>query len=158
MVSYEEAVKYTTAKHTGQKRKNGDPYITHPLRIAERLKKEGYSDETVYAGLFHDLLEDTDATEEEIKALSNEQVLEAVKLLTKRKDLKEKDYIENILKNPIAKAVKNADRIDNLKDAMGGNRDFARRYAADTYKYYYGKFSEELDRKYTALLEKIEEK
>ena len=158
MVLYEDAVKYTTAKHVGQKRKNGEPYITHPLRIAERLRNEGYSDETVYAGLFHDLLEDTDATEEEIRERSNEQVLEVVKLLTKRKDLKEKEYIENILQNPIAKAVKNADRIDNLRDAMDGNMDFARRYAADTYKYYYGKFSGELDRQYMALLEKIEEK
>ena len=49
------------------------------------LKKEGYDIEYQIVALFHDLLEDTDATEDEIRSIAGEEVLQAVKLLTKEK-------------------------------------------------------------------------
>ena len=107
--------------------------------------------------MFHDLLEDTDATEVEILALSNEKVLEAVRLVTKDGRLKEQ-YINDILANPIAKAVKNADCIDNLTDALTGELSFISSYLDETRKYYLGRFSPELDEAYDKLEEVYKKK
>ena len=83
-------------KHGNQKRKQGTPYYLHPLAVAKMLKEKGFSEDYQIAGLFHDLIEDTDATCEEIKNISNENVAEAVKLLTKNKGYVMAEYIGNI--------------------------------------------------------------
>lgn len=144
----ENAITFMKAKHKGQKRKNGSEYFHHPLRVAEAVKELG--EEYELTALFHDLIEDTDTTEEEIMELSNETVLGAVKLLTKD-DRSKEQYINDILSNPIAKAVKNADRIDNLTEALTGELSFVNRYLDDTQKYYLGRFSKELDDAYAKL-------
>lgn len=154
----EDALMYATKKHTGQKRKNGSEYIFHPIAVCKKLKEKGYPIEYQIAGLFHDLLEDTDATEEEILLYSNEEVLEAVKLLTKTPNTKSKEYIKKILENPIAKAVKNEDRIHNLQEATNGDENFINRYLKNTEEYYYGKFSDELDETYSKLKKLYHEK
>ena len=59
---------FAKEKHGTQKRIGGDPYITHPVAVADILKKEGYDIEYQIVALFHDLLEDTDATEDEIRS------------------------------------------------------------------------------------------
>ncbi len=146
-----KAIEYATIKHKNQLRKNGSPYINHPIAVMDALKQKGYDTDYQLAGLFHDLLEDTDATEADILALSNEKVLEAVKLVTKSEDVPEEAYIEKILKNPIAKAVKNEDRIHNLKEAMNGDSEFVKRYLEDTKQHYVGVFSDELDTIYSQL-------
>ncbi len=151
----EKAIEYTTEKHEGQLRKNGSPYINHPIAVMEALREKGYDSDYQLAGLFHDLLEDTEATEEEVLALTNEKVLEAVKLVTKSEDVPEEEYIEKILKNPIAKAVKNEDRIHNLKEAMNGDSGFVKRYLEDTRLHYVGRFSDELDKIYYQLKEQF---
>ncbi len=144
-MNIEKCIEYATNKHSGQTRKDGTEYIYHPLTVMQILRACGFSIEYQVAGLFHDLLEDTDATEEEIRELSNDTVLEAVKLVTKSKDKSSKDYISDILKNPTAKEVKKADRIHNLTEAKMGDIDFAKRYLENTMQYYYGKFGKELD-------------
>ena len=65
-MDFEKAIEFIKQKHNGQKRKQGTPYYTHPVAVAELLKEKGFSLEYQIAGLFHDLLEDTDATIEEI--------------------------------------------------------------------------------------------
>ena len=85
---YFQALAYATKKHEGQLRIGGLPYITHPLAVAEWLIARGYGEEYIITGFFHDLLEDTDATEQEIAKIGGQKVLEAVKLLTKYKDYK----------------------------------------------------------------------
>lgn len=151
-----ECFEYARIKHEGQKRRNGEPYIEHPKRVADYLKNKGFGIEYQIVGLFHDLLEDTDAKEEDILALSNAEILTAVRLLTKRKGLSSKEYIRNILNNPLAKEVKNADRIDNLKDALEQNPEFVRGYLENTRSHYYKKFSDELDKAYETLKVKLE--
>ena len=79
---YEKAYEFAKKKHGTQKRIGGDPYITHPVAVAKILKKEGYDIEYLIVALFHDLLEDTHATEDEIRSIAGEEVLQAVKLLT----------------------------------------------------------------------------
>ena len=148
----DKAKDFVKEKHKGQKRKNGEPYYLHPFGVQQRLEQKGFDEDYQLAGLFHDLLEDTDATEEEIRDLSNENVLTAVKLLTKHPGYSEKDYISNILENPIAKVVKAEDRINNLLDCLDLGEDFCKRYLANTKEFYVGHFSEELDMVYEITL------
>ncbi|MDC6267327.1 hypothetical protein [Lysinibacillus fusiformis] len=82
------------------------------------------------------MLEDTDATEEEIQQYGGEQVLQAVKLLTKSKGYVMDEYIENIKNNEIAKVVKLADRLHNLQCAKVASDKFKNRYIKETEEYY----------------------
>lgn len=136
ILNYEKALEFATKKHLGQFRVGGNPYITHPIAVAKILKDRGFSIEYQITGLFHDLLEDTDATEEEILNLGGEEVLEAVKLLTKTKGFIMDEYISKIKKNKIAKEVKVADRIHNLLCANVCSEDFKRRYILESIDYY----------------------
>ena len=60
------AIEFATQKHKGQKRIGGNDYIYHPIAVYEMVKKQGYDEDFQITALFHDLLEDTNATEEEI--------------------------------------------------------------------------------------------
>ena len=82
---YDNALRFAAEKHKGQFRIGGDEYITHPMAVAEIVRQNGYGIDVQIAALFHDLLEDTDATESEILKFGNEEILKAVKLLTKQK-------------------------------------------------------------------------
>ena len=138
---YENALLLAIKKHAGQSRKDKTPYINHPIRVALRLKEKGYDLTYQIAGLFHDLLEDTDASEDEIRVYG-EDILTAVKLLTKKPNQDMPLYVENILHNPIAKAVKEADRNDNLIEAAScEDLGFMERYLDETNKYYINNFS-----------------
>ena len=143
---FDKAVEYATKKHEGQTRKDGvTPYIGHPLKVAAILKEAGYGINYQIAGVLHDTLEDTDATEEEIRAFG-EDVYEAVSLVTRLEGMDELDYVAKILENPMAKAVKNADKIHNMMDLQNcGNPEWAKYYANKVKHYYGGKFSKELD-------------
>lgn len=154
MNKVETALEYARSKHMGQKRKDGSPYIEHPIAVAEYLMDNGITaEEYIITALFHDLLEDTSATEDDILRIGGEDVLEAVKLLTKREGVSGDAYIKGILGNDIAKAVKNADRIHNLREALTAAPDFVERYLKNTKEHYLGLFSEELDEAYEQLRE-----
>ncbi len=133
---YDAALAFAEKKHAGQLRKGGDPYITHPIAVAEILRKKGYGIDYQIAGLFHDLLEDTDATQEEILALGNAEILEAVKRLTKQKGYVMAEYIAAIHENDMAYAVKAADRLHNLRCAGEASESFRRRYIAESREWY----------------------
>lgn len=140
---YEKALEYATLKHSGQFRKGGEPYVTHPITVAQYVKEKGLGIDYQITALFHDLLEDTDATEDEILALSNEKVLEAVKLLTKQKGYDMAEYVSNIKANPIAFEVKESDRLHNLRSAFCTSTEFKRKYILETVDWYLG-FSKEI--------------
>lgn len=133
---FDTALEFATKKHEGQYRIGGLPYISHPIEVASILRNQGYSEDYQIAGLFHDLLEDTDATEAEIEALGGAEVLTAVKLLTKEKGYVMADYIAGIKKNPMALAVKTADRLHNLRCAVVADTDFKRRYILESIDWY----------------------
>ncbi len=127
---------YVKDKHGVQKRKQGTPYYLHPFEVQQILQKKGYSEEYQAAGLCHDLLEDKEATEQKILDLTNEAVLEAVKLVTKEEGYQMKEYIDRISKNPIAKAVKLADRLHNLQEATMASKEFQNKYQKETEEWY----------------------
>ena len=138
-----KAIEFATKKHKGQKRIGGNDYITHPIAVYELVKKQGYNEDYQITALFHDLLEDTNATEEEILFYGNQNVLTAVKLLTKEKGYNMKTYIDGIKSNPIAFVVKNADRLHNLQCALVTSEEFKRKYLLETVNWYLD-FSKEI--------------
>lgn len=133
---YQRAYEYAAKKHAGQYRIGGKPYMTHPEAVAAALRAQGYDVDYQITGLFHDLLEDTDASETEIKALGGREVLEAVRLLTKRPGYVMADYIAGIKKNPMARAVKAADRLHNLRSASACSEKFKRNYIKESTEWY----------------------
>ena len=137
------ALEYASQKHKGQKRIGGNDYISHPIAIYEMVKKQGYDEDFQITALFHDLLEDTNATEEEILFYGSQNVLTAVKVLTKEKGYDMKTYIDGIKANPIAFAVKSADRLHNLQCALVTSTEFKRKYILETVDWYLD-FSKEI--------------
>ena len=130
------ALAFAKEKHKGQMRIGGDEYITHPIAVCEIVKNRGYGESYQITALFHDLLEDTDATEEEILRYGNREILEAVKLLTKKKGYDMSEYISAIKQNPIAFEVKAADRLHNLHCAIITDEEFKRKYILETVDWY----------------------
>lgn len=133
---YAKALAFATEKHKGQFRIGGLPYITHPVAVAQLLREQGYDETYQIAGLFHDLLEDTDATLSEIEALGGRQVADAVQRLTKTEGYVMSEYIAGIKESPMAMAVKAADRLHNLRCAVETDLDFRRRYILESIDWY----------------------
>lgn len=96
--------------HHGQFDKNGVPYVFHPFHLAEQMDME----ETVTAALLHDVVEDTDYTLEDLRAMGfPDPVLEALSLLTHDPSVPYMEYVKRLKNNPIARAVKLADLTHN---------------------------------------------
>jgi (p)ppGpp synthase/HD superfamily hydrolase len=112
--------------HTNQIRKgDGTPYFIHLVMVAQILTRHAFDDETVAAGFCHDLLEDTPCTEDEIRTVCGERVLEYVKIVSHDPVLNTDEkahwekirelYIESVRSGPDeAKGVCIADKIHNL--------------------------------------------
>ena len=115
------------AHHAGQLRKDGSPYITHPLAVAQIVAEELHLDsESIMAALLHDCIEDTDATHEEIAKLFSPTVADLVEGVTKltrvQYTTKEEEQMENLRKMLMAMSkdirvilIKIADRLHNMR-------------------------------------------
>ena len=101
------------------------------------------------------MLEDTDATEEEIIKYGSTEILEAVKLLTKEKGYDMAEYVSRMKQNPIALAVKTADRLHNLQCAIVADEEFKRKYILETVDWYLD-FSPEIRKAVKRLAESLE--
>lgn len=135
-MNIDEAIDFIKTKHNGQKRKQGTPYYTHPLAVYNILKSKNFAGDYLFVALFHDLLEDTNTTYDEILNLSNKTIADNVLLLTKQNGYIMKEYISNIAKSEIARIVKIADRIHNLQEAIYADYSFQERYIKETEKYF----------------------
>lgn len=118
--AYARAVK----QHTGQRRKSGEPYIIHPLAVAQILADLGMGPIVVVAGLLHDTVEDTDYTLEECRADFGDTVAGLVDGVTKISNMEygESAQAETIRKMVVAMSrdvrvlvVKLADRLHNAR-------------------------------------------
>lgn len=131
---YQAALAFAAKKHEGQFRRGGLPYITHPIAVAEKVKR--YGTDYQIAALFHDLLEDTDAAKEDILRLGNARILRTVVLVTKEDGYDMADYISRIKADEMAFVIKGADRLHNLESAAAADEDFIRSYIEETEKWY----------------------
>ncbi len=122
-----QAYEYAAAHHGQQKRKDGSPYVTHPLSVAQILAEELHLDsESIMAALLHDTIEDTDATHEDIAKLFSPTVADLVegvsKLTRVQYTSKEEEQMENLRKMLMAMSkdirvilIKIADRLHNMR-------------------------------------------
>ena len=122
----DKAVEYANAKHKYQKRKDGSPYIIHPLAVAEVVAEIGLDMDAILAALLHDCIEDTDASHEDIEKLFGTTVAELVEGVTKltRTDFttSEQAQMESLRKMFMAMSkdirvvlIKIADRLHNMR-------------------------------------------
>ncbi|MEQ6378485.1 HD domain-containing protein [Bacillaceae bacterium S4-13-56] len=125
MKKIRKAIDYATKKHQGQIRKTDQiPYISHPFAVGMLLLHEGYNEDTVVAGLLHDVVEDTDGTLKEIRDLFGPYVAELVEYASEPDktlpwEERKQHTIETIKNAPLdAKLVVCADKIDNLSSAI----------------------------------------
>lgn len=83
LLELEHAIDLATEAHKGQKRKSGEPYISHPLSVSSILIDWGMDPDTVLAGVLHDTVEDTDVTLEKLESLFGKDVAFLVDGVTK---------------------------------------------------------------------------
>jgi hypothetical protein len=121
----EEALQYATQAHAGQTRSGGEPYITHPMRVADHIKQYKQShnlDALISAAYLHDTIEDTDTTHEALHDLFGGLVASLVKELTSDpeqiKKVGKAQYLAHKMAamSSYALVIKLADRLDNVKD------------------------------------------
>ena len=112
--------------HRGQKRNSGEDYFIHPIAVAKKLSEMKLDDQTICAGLMHDVLEDTDVTRDEMADVFGEEITFLVDGVTKLKNLnytsREEKQAENIRKMVMAMSndvrvvlIKLSDRLHNMR-------------------------------------------
>ena len=122
----DKAFRFADAKHKKQLRKSGEPYIIHPLAVAEIVVEIGLDTDAILAALLHDCLEDTDASYEEIVKLFGPTVAELVEGVTKLTRVNftttEEQQMENLRKMFMAMSkdirvilIKISDRLHNMR-------------------------------------------
>ena len=122
----QRAYAYADEKHKNQLRKSGEPYIIHPLAVAEIVAEIGLDTDAIAAALLHDCLEDTDASFEEISRLFGETVANLVEGVTKLTRVQystmEEQQMENLRKMFMAMSkdirvilIKISDRLHNTR-------------------------------------------
>ncbi len=115
MPTLEDAIALAMEAHLGQKDRVGEPYILHPLRVMFRLGWDAPEAARI-AAVLHDVVEDTATQLRDLRRLGySEEVLAAVKLLSRRPDDSYEQFIERVLPNSIARRVKRADLEDNME-------------------------------------------
>ena len=143
----EKAYVYSAKVHQGQMRLSGEPYLTHPLAVAEILAEMRLDPVTVAAGLLHDTVEDTFATDADIRNQFGEEVGELVAGLTKLSKIefqsREEAQAENFRKMLIAMSkdiriilIKLADRLHNIRTLEYMKEDSRLRVARETLEIY----------------------
>lgn len=111
--SYALAVKY----HAGVKRKSGEPYVNHPLRVAQRLQEAGYNSEVVSVALLHDTVEDSELTLGQLRKLGySERVISGVDSVTKRAGETYPMAIDRARRHPLGRLAKLSDNFDNSSE------------------------------------------
>jgi guanosine-3',5'-bis(diphosphate) 3'-pyrophosphohydrolase len=122
-----EAASFAAKKHAGQKRKgaDGEPYINHPLEVANLLANVGKVEDydVLIAALLHDTVEDTGTTKEEISEKFGENVAGMVLEVTDDKTLPKAERKQMQIEHaphlsPGAKLVKLGDKISNITDIL----------------------------------------
>jgi GTP diphosphokinase / guanosine-3',5'-bis(diphosphate) 3'-diphosphatase len=142
-----QAWRVGAAAHSGQTRKSGEPYITHPVAAATILAEQGVDIETLVAAILHDTIEDTPLTRDEIAADFGQTVAELVEGVTKLDKLQFQDRqeaaAESFRKMMLAMArdlrvilIKLADRLHNMRTLGAQSPEARTRIARETLEIY----------------------
>ncbi len=134
---------FAAKAHEGQKRKSGEPYFVHPLGVATTIAELRLDVASVCAALLHDCIEDTEASNDQIKEAFGEDVLFLVDGVTKLENIRlnsrEERQAENFRKMVLAMArdirvilIKLADRLDNMRTLEHMPADKQERIARET--------------------------
>ncbi len=129
-----KAYNYAISNHGDQKRKSGEPYIIHPMQVAYTLASMNLDDATICAALLHDVIEDTDATYDDLVKEFSEEIAEMVDGVTKLgklnyttlKEQQVEDYRKMFLamgKDIRVILIKLADRLHNMRTLKYLTRD-----------------------------------
>ena len=112
MATIEKALVIAATAHEGQRDKEGLPYILHSLRVMDNVDGE----DAKIVAIFHDVVEDTSVSIEDIRRAGfAEAILAAVLCVTHSKDTPYSEYVIRCKGNPIARQVKLADLLDNAR-------------------------------------------
>ena len=126
MAVIDRAVEYAANKHRDQKRKDGSPYIIHPLAVAEIVAETGLDTDAILGAILHDCIEDTDSTYDEIARQFGSTVASLVEGVTKLTRVEyttlEQQQMENLRKMFMAMSkdirvvlIKICDRLHNTR-------------------------------------------
>jgi GTP diphosphokinase / guanosine-3',5'-bis(diphosphate) 3'-diphosphatase len=143
----EDAYRFSEAAHAGQTRQSGEPYISHPLAVAEILADWHLDGQTLMAALLHDVTEDTAVTKDEISDHFGKPVADLVDGVSKLDQIEfqsaEHVQAENFRKMLLAMArdvrvilIKLADRLHNMRTLGAVNPAKRRRIARETMEIY----------------------
>jgi GTP pyrophosphokinase len=142
-----KAWEFCVQHHAGQMRASGEPYVVHPLKVAEVLAEMKLDATAIAAGLLHDAVEDTPATNEEIEAGFGEQVAHIVEGVTKIDKIQFANRVdrqaENVRKMLLAMVsdvrvvlIKLADRLHNMRTLQHLDPDRQEAIARETQEIY----------------------
>lgn len=142
-----KAYDFAELKHRGQKRNSGEDYFIHPIAVARTLCEMGLDDDTICAGLMHDILEDTDVTYEQMQELFGDRITFLVDGVTKLKNLKvrskEEKQAEYMRKMVMAMTkdvrvilIKLADRLHNMRTLEYKTKEKQIKTATETLEIY----------------------
>ncbi len=142
-----KAYAYGMEMHTGQMRKSGEPYFTHPVAVAAILTEQQLDDATIITALLHDTIEDTKSTYAEVQRLFGDEVAELVDGVTKLTNLSlsstESQQAENFRKLFMAMSkdlrvilVKLGDRLHNMRTIKSMHIDKQAQKARETMEIY----------------------
>ena len=142
-----KAYNYAIKHHGEQMRKSGEPYIIHPVNVAYTIAELGLDEQTICAALLHDVVEDTDATNEDLKNEFGAEIAEMVDGVTKLKKIQyatiEENQVENYRKMFLAMGkdirviiIKLADRLHNMRTLEHLSRDRQIAIAQETMQLY----------------------
>ncbi len=142
-----EAYVFARDSHEGQKRSSGDPYITHPVAVAQILSEIRMDHQTIMAALLHDVIEDTEVDREELAEKFGESVAELVEGVSKLTKInfssRAEAQAENFRKMMMAMVrdirvilIKLADRLHNMRTLGSLTSEKRRRIAIETLEIY----------------------
>jgi len=145
--SIRQAYRFADEAHLGQLRKNGDPYITHPIAVAAQCAEWKLDAQALMAALMHDAIEDCGVTKEELVQRFGAPVAELVDGLTKLEklefDTREQNQAESFRKMLLAMAkdvrvilIKLADRTHNMRTMGDMPRSKWQRISSETLEIY----------------------
>ena len=144
----DKAYRYAVEHHGEQKRKDGSPYVTHPIAVAQIVADELHLDsESIVAALLHDCIEDTDATYDDIAKEFSPTIANLVEGVSKLSRVvyttKEEEQMENLRKMLMAMSrdirvilIKIADRTHNMRTMEYQSREKQRQKSLETMEIY----------------------